>query len=87
MDLQMDIFGNLVPVEEAYAPKPKETIKGRFRKIHGYDDSHQCKDCIYLVVHERNRRWYKCEWMGVSSCESTDIHLKDPACDKWEKRK
>lgn len=86
-DFQMNIFGDLEPVETAYAPKERETIKTRFRKMHGVDDKHRCGDCIYCVAKLRDRTYYKCEWMGVSSSEATDIRLKDPACDKWEERK
>ena len=84
---QLDIFGDMTPVEEAYDTKQKETLKMRFRKIHGYDETHQCRDCIYLCkYHAGTRNVCKCNWMGITASEATDIRESDPACDKWEGR-
>ena len=84
-ELQIDIFGNLVPVEHAVSRHPKETIKSRYRRMYGYDESHRCADCVHLVKTVANRTFYKCELIGLSASEATDIRLKDPACKRWEK--
>ena len=83
-DLQMDIFGNLVPVEHAVSRHPHETIKTRYRRMYGYDEAHRCGDCRHLVKKEANRTFYKCELIGISASEATDIRLKDVACKRWE---
>ena len=83
-DLQMDIFGNLVPVEHAVSRHPHETIKTRYRRMYGYDESHRCGDCVHLVKTVANRTYYKCELIGISASEATDIRLKDVACKRWE---
>ena len=84
-DYQTDIFGNMIPVEDALSQKSRETIKSRFRKMYGYDDSHRCKDCKYLCIYYAgNSKYYKCNLMGISASEATDIRLKDPACTRWE---
>jgi len=84
MQTQMDLFGNEVPIEQAYAKAPRETIKSRWRKMYGFRQDETCGHCKYCVYHERDRRWYKCMLMGVSSSEATDIRLKDPACSRFE---
>lgn len=83
-DLQMDIFGNLVPVEHAVSRHPHETIKTRYRRMYGYDDAHRCGDCRHLVKKEANRTFYKCELIGISASEATDIRLKEVACSRFE---
>lgn len=80
----MDIFGNAIAVD-TISKKGSETIKSRFRKAYGFDDEHFCKDCRHCIFKERDRRYYKCELMGTSASEATDIRLKDPACSRWEK--
>ena len=86
-DLQLDIFGNLVPVEHAVSRHPRETIKTRYRRMYGYDEAHRCGDCRHLVKTEANRTYYKCELIGISASEATDIRLKDVACKRWEAEK
>ncbi len=90
METQIDIFGNEIPVEQAYDVKHdrRETIKSRWRRMYGYDDSHKCGDCRYsfrLTVND-NKHFWKCNLMGVSSSEATDIRKSDPACKRWEER-
>lgn len=82
---QMDIFGNEVSLKDLNQTEPR-SIKRVFRKIYGFDHDHTCKDCKHLVCNERNRRYYKCEVMGISASEATDIHLKDVACGMWERK-
>lgn len=86
-EFQMDIFGNEVPVEQIETKQqlPRETIKSRWRRMYGYDESHRCGDCRYLCKYlSGNFSGYKCNLMGISASEATDIRLKDPACKRWE---
>ena len=84
-DYQIDIFGDMIPIEEALEKKERETIKSRFRKMYGYDDTHRCGDCKFLCAyHPNDHTYYKCNLMGISASEATDIRLKDPACTRWE---
>jgi hypothetical protein len=84
-DLQLDIFGNEIPVERIAEKKPQETIKNRWRRMYGYDEAHRCGDCKYLCKYATNdSHYYKCNLMGISASEATDIRLKDVACKRWE---
>lgn len=60
------------------------SIKAEFRRLFGYDESHRCKECRYLVCIEANRTYYKCEKMGLSHSSATEIRLKDAACRLFE---
>lgn len=85
MDVQTDIFGNEIPVDEL---KSSGTIKGRFRAINGFDEGHRCEFCRYLCLYRTDSHtYYKCNMMGISSNEETDISPNDPACKKYEERK
>lgn len=81
---QMNIFGEFVTVKSVEDSK-RETIKSRFRKMYGFDEEHRCANCIHLIASKRDRTYYKCEVMGVSASEATDIRLKDIACKRWER--
>lgn len=82
---QLDIFGEEHSAE-SIKDRQHETIKGQFRKMYGFDDAHQCRDCEHLTYTERDRRWYKCSLMGISASAATDIRLGDPACRRWERK-
>ena len=60
------------------------TIKAEFRRIFGYDFTHQCKECKYCVKRVMSKVHYKCEKMGMSHSSATDIRLKDAACRLFE---
>jgi hypothetical protein len=48
-----------------------------------------CGECRFLDGHARNRTWYKCGLDAprfFSSGPATDIRLKWPACNRFEKR-
>ena len=82
---QIDIFGNDVPVS-FIETKPRKSIRQMFRDQCGYDHSHICKDCKHLVCNRYNyKNYYKCDLMGITDSEATDIRLKDVACGMWEK--
>ena len=59
----------------------KETIKSWFRRVYGYDEKNRCGDCLHCVRNVRNRNYYKCAKMGITASASTDIKLKDKACE------
>jgi hypothetical protein len=88
---QLDLFGGEIEVDQLAKEQNKKlikrpTIKGTFRKFHGYNKNNKCKDCIYHIVGRYNGKWYhKCEKIGLSNSEATDIRLKDYACDLFEK--
>jgi len=88
-DMQIDLFGREIPVSEAYPTKKyggrRETIKSCFRKMYGSDITHTCKECAH-VVHFRygNSSFNKCQKIGITHSEASDIKLKDPACSLFE---
>lgn len=80
---QLDIMGNEIDYFELNKPKEKniESIKTRFRRINGYLQGKTCKECKHLKIFKQHyKTYYKCEKMGVTSSEATDIRLKDCAC-------
>lgn len=86
---QLDLFGNEVDIKQVNYEKKKgrkETIKEVFRRVNGYDKNHICRNCVHLLrMHIRSGRYYyKCELIGTSSSEATDIRLKDYACGRYE---
>lgn len=89
---QLDIFGNEIDIKEINEQSKKQrlnrmSIKSLFRRMHGYDNNNNCKDCIYCVCYGgRNRNYYKCEKIGISNSEATDIRLKDYACDLFKRK-
>lgn len=89
---QLDIFGNEVDIEIINVETKKVrggrlSIKDTFRKIHGYNKNHYCKNCHFCICNiYRNRKYYKCYKLGLSCSEATDIRLKDYACNLFEKR-
>ena len=82
---QIGLFGDLAKLE-TIGNAQKETIKSRFRRMYGFDDEHKCGTCKHLICNRHNNRnYYKCELMGISASEATDIRLHDTACKRWEK--
>ena len=59
---------------------PKRTIKADFRWRYGIRHDHHCQECQFLAKSVANRTHYKCEKMGITASEATDIRLKDYAC-------
>ena len=86
MNDQIDIFGGSTPIKDVET-KEKRSIIRLFRKKHGFNHGHLCKDCKNLVcVYHNGKRYYKCLLIGLSPSKATDIHLKDIACKKWERK-
>ena len=89
---QLDIFGNEVDVDKLNKEAKKQkfnrlSIKSLFRRMHGYDKSNYCNNCIFCIcITNRNINYYKCEKMGLSHSKATDIRLKDYACDLFERK-
>lgn len=87
---QLDIMGNEIDYFELNKPQINihESLKERFRKINGYLKGKTCKECKYHKAFKYHYKTYhKCEKMGISSSEATDIRLKDCACRLFEDRK
>ena len=64
-----------------------KTIKSAFRDENGFHWEKKCKDCAHLRKFAVGfRTVYKCEKMGVTSSNATDIRLKDPGCRLHEMR-
>lgn len=88
---QLNLFGNEIDVKKINEKSKKRrfgklSIKDTFRRLHGYNKNNCCKNCIYLVCCCRGKRnYYKCKKMGLTNSESTDIRLKDYACNLFIK--
>lgn len=70
--------------EDANVEKSKETIKSKFRKIHGYKNGYQCKNCAYFCTYTQSRTWFKCSKIGLTNSSATDINKKDVACNLYK---
>ena len=88
-NMQTDLFGNEVPISETVKSitGKRESIKDIFRKMHGFNDDHICKECRNVLYYRYNNKvFYKCAKIGISSSSATDIRLKDKSCDLFEGR-
>lgn len=63
------------------------TIKQKYRLKYGINENVRCKDCKFCILQNGNiRHWYKCEKMGISGSQATDIRLKDYGCSNFIER-
>lgn len=88
-DKQLDLFGGETDVSKMdYSRKTsrKPTIKETFRVMAGFNREHKCKDCSHLVAFKYNRTYYKCEKMGITNSDASDIRLSDDSCNFFEER-
>ena len=84
---QYDIFGNVVEITDDGEPinSKRMTLKDKFRLRHGFLQGKRCGDCKYHHRFDYNYKYYhKCEKLGISNSEATDIRLKDVACNLYE---
>ena len=87
---QLDIFGNATPLKELLEEKTniqhggRITKKSLFRSINGYKQGFYCKNCKYFKELRHNRKYFKCEKLGITSSEATDIRKNDIACNLYE---
>jgi len=80
---QIDIYGNEVEVVDT--PIEHKTMKQKFREKHGFIQGKYCKDCKFHHRFDYHYKYYhKCEKLGMSNSEATDIRLKDIACKLYE---
>ena len=85
----IDLLGKIVDedkyFEELKTIQSRETIKSAFRKMHGFKSGSYCKNCAHFIEgHYHNRNYFKCQKMGLSHSEATDIRKSDVACSLYE---
>ena len=80
-----DLFGNKVNMEEfknTRSPYRAFKFHNNYRKCL---EENMCGSCKYLHCFEyHDKRYYKCELIGFSKSEATDIR-KSYVCDKFER--
>ena len=81
-----DLFGNEVKENEINSKKIYGKYKG-WKNLNNYrkseDKEKRCKNCLSLCGYEyHNKRYYKCEMMGCSHSEASDIRLSY-ICDQF----
>lgn len=86
---QLDLFGNSIALSEMSEEKDLKhggriTKKSLFRSIHGYKKGFYCKNCIYFKEMRYNRKYFKCEKLGITSSQATDIRKNDIACNLYK---
>jgi hypothetical protein len=80
----LNLFGEMVEVD--FSRSKPLSVYQRFKLINRYrkSDSPQCKTCKYHLVFEYHDKYYhKCELLGISNSEATDIRVSY-VCNKWE---
>lgn len=88
--LQLDIFGEAKPLSEVISStKPlshggRITKKSLFRSINGYKNGFYCKNCKHFKELRCNRKYFKCEKLGITSSQATDIRKNDIACNLYK---
>lgn len=84
MSEQMTFFPiELPPVLPFKSVYQKWKIENKYRKAENKEK--RCKNCIHRFTRYRQRYYYKCELLGISSCDATDIRLSD-VCNNFEMR-
>lgn len=86
-ELQVDIFGNEIPIDQI--PQQKQIVGAKkyktMQQLHGTSEGKTCKTCKHCVAYRHNfKTYYKCDLWIVSSSKATDIRLKNTACKKYE---
>ena len=81
----VNLFGEVVDI----VPDKPKSIYQQFKRANNYRlytiKSISCKTCKHLSGFDyHNKRYYKCELIGISHSEATDIRLKN-VCNKWAK--
>lgn len=89
--LGADFDGETYEADETdlFGERPEQPIKGGYRGIPGAGPPDQtCGTCRYCYYRSRRnpRRYYKCALVAPTSGPGTDIRLKTPACQFWEKQ-
>ena len=85
--MQLDIFGNEVPLSYATdrSTGKTRTYKAKFRNTYGYKEGYRCKNCRYFKsFYYNDKHYFKCEKLGITNSEATDIRKKDVACWLYE---
>ena len=79
----LNLFGDMQEIDPVSEPKSKYQ---RFKSMYHYRESigaERCKNCINcIVINYHNKNYYKCEIMGISNSEASDIRIK-MICDRW----
>ncbi len=83
---QLDIFGKEHDVIVCYSlpPRSGKTLKAKFRYNYGYKKGFFCKNCKYFEEHQYNRKYFKCQKLGITSSSATDIRKSDIACNLYK---
>lgn len=86
---QLTIDGGWEDVDKEPEIKPAiRTIRGKFREKWGTLEGsrHTCSECIHFIERKWDRKYFKCEVMGLSNCPSTDIRKSDKPCKLFRKK-
>lgn len=79
---QLDIFVNEIDVKDLPTPHRGRKKFATMQEIYGERDDKRCADCKHCV--KNSWGYYKCELWKFSHCASTDIRLKNMACNMLE---
>jgi len=79
---QKDLFGQITELPEngQLTKMQRHAITNNYRPAEGRE---RCKNCKYLRTMQYNKRYYKCECVGVTHSMATDIRVNH-VCDLYE---
>ena len=86
----LNLFGELqeIPDFKSTHQSVYQITKGKNKYGLAKNKTQSCKHCIncFYVESNSSKKFYKCKLIGNSSCEATDIKLKN-TCNKFEPEK
>lgn len=84
-DMHPDLFGGETPISKPpHGPYEKRKKQLQYREAEAGSEK-RCENCAHLIKKNfHGRNYYKCELIGMSSSEATDIRLKN-TCNRFKK--
>lgn len=79
---QLDLFGNEHEISDVnnkqrYVKRSVHELSATFRQAYGYDETHACEQCAHCI---KRGAYHKCEKMGVTNTEETNINAYNKSC-------
>ena len=82
----LNLFGEMqeLPDFKSKHQSSYQIIKARNKYGLAKNKTQSCKNCTHCFYTQSNiKKYYKCELIGESACEATDIRLKN-TCNKFK---
>lgn len=80
-----DLFGNPITEDKPAPTGPYQILKAKMNYREGTKTQCCAKCRKHRAFDYHDKTYHKCELIGFSHSEATDIRLKN-VCDRWEER-